>query len=103
MKISKTTRERLVIESHDTFKNLILGYQKCRTLRSKPMNLMTILLYQGKEDLHQNQLNGDNLKNSEILISEKQTDSILYIIILMITLKKYVEWSRTIWKITFIK
>ena len=39
MEISKTTREHLVIESHDTFKNLILGYQKHRAtpLRSKPM------------------------------------------------------------------
>ena len=37
--LSKTTKECLVIESHDTFKNFILGYQKCRTtpLRLKPM------------------------------------------------------------------
>ena len=39
MEISKTSKERFVIKSHDTLKNLILGYQKRRTspLRSKPM------------------------------------------------------------------
>ena len=39
MEISKTLKECFVIESHDTFKNIILGYQKCKTtpLRSKPM------------------------------------------------------------------
>ena len=31
MEISKTSKERFVIESHDTFKNMILGYQKRRT------------------------------------------------------------------------
>ena len=31
MEISKTSKECLVIESHDTFKKLILGYQKSRT------------------------------------------------------------------------
>ena len=31
MEVSKTTKEHLVIESHDTSKNLILGYQKHRT------------------------------------------------------------------------
>ena len=31
MEISKTSKERFVIESHDTFKNIILGYQKRKT------------------------------------------------------------------------
>ena len=36
--VSKTTKQRLVIESHHTFKNLILGYQKRTTpLRLKPI------------------------------------------------------------------
>ena len=31
MEISKTSKERFVIESHDTFKNIILGYRKLKT------------------------------------------------------------------------